>query len=46
MRNKIDGDTVLMKAAGRGHTDIVKLLLEAGAEVNAKTAQLEKNRKK
>lgn len=30
------GDTALIVAAGRGHVDIVRILLDAGAKVNAK----------
>jgi ankyrin repeat protein len=32
------GETALHLAAGEGHLEIVKLLLEHGADVNAKTA--------
>jgi ankyrin repeat protein len=31
------GSTALHHAAWRGHADVVKLLLQAGADVNAKT---------
>ena len=30
------GETSLMKAAWKGHTEIVKILLENGADVNLK----------
>jgi hypothetical protein len=33
-----EGETALHLAAGEGHLEIVKLLLEHGADVNAKTA--------
>ncbi|MEU8826970.1 ankyrin repeat domain-containing protein [Streptomyces sp. NPDC048636] len=33
-----DGETVLIGAAGRGAADTVRLLLDAGAEVNARSA--------
>ncbi len=33
------GRTALMLAAGRGHTEIVQLLIDAEADVNAKTTQ-------
>ena len=35
--NFIDGETALMAATHYGHTEVVKLLLENGADVNAKT---------
>ncbi|MBQ6001671.1 MAG: ankyrin repeat domain-containing protein [Synergistaceae bacterium] len=34
---KNDGETALMLAAWRGHTQIAELLIKYGAEVNAKT---------
>jgi ankyrin repeat protein len=36
MRKIIDGWTALMGAAANGHTKIVQLILEKGADVNAK----------
>jgi ankyrin repeat protein len=35
--NYMDGETALMAAVHYGYTDVVKLLLEKGADVNAKT---------
>jgi hypothetical protein len=35
--------TVLQIAANRGHLKITLVLLESGAEVNADTAEIEKN---
>ena len=34
----IDGDTPLHRAAGAGHTEVVRLLVAAGANVAAKNA--------
>ncbi len=31
-----DGSTALIEAAGKGHIEIVKLLIEKGAKINAK----------
>ena len=33
----MDNTTALMYAAQNGHTDVIKLLLEAGASIKAKT---------
>jgi uncharacterized protein len=33
------GDTPLMRAAGCGHTEVVKLLLEDGADINARDSE-------
>ena len=38
-RTGSNGWTALHKAAGRGHVDVVRLLLEHGADVNAKGAK-------
>ena len=36
--NAQDGDTVLTLAASKGHTDCVRLLLEGGADKEAKNS--------